>query len=477
MNNLIEYILYNDQPNTKVALISGDQTITFGDLRDQVSRACAYFKTIITADNPRVVICAQDSIEWVVAALGVISAGGIVASVSIKIPVTDIQTKFDKIDPVLVVSSVDAIGTYRTIDINHWYQTLDQYAPGKYVHADVEDICLFFNSGGTTGSGKFFMHTHKSIYYTLFVASGRFMPDADDISLAIVPFVASYGTAHWLGSLHAGATAVIGNSVNPNSIKNLIEKHGVTCFGATPVIYSMMLKHNCVPNPLPAVCIAAGDLVTAHLRERWHQTTGQYLRHLMGTSETGLIFYVPDDHAYCTPFDALGLSAKNLEIELRDENNHVISDERPGQLWFRSPSNAIGLWNDPVKQAEIFVDGWMTTEDLVRRGTDDNYYFVGRMSEIFKIDAKSVDLARIENCSLASGLLEDVLVVPVISKDNRAHIKLLAIAKSQEADIQHRLKEYLKDQLEPYEVPSVIQVVEELPRSPAGKKVRKPEYI
>ena len=477
MNNLVEYVLYNDQPNTKVALIFGDQTITFGDLRNQVSRACAYFKTIVTADNPRVVICAQNSIEWIVAALGILSAGGIVSSVFSKIPAIDIQTKFDKIDPVLVVSSIDTVGTYHTIDISHWYQTLDQYAPDKYVHVELKDICLFLNSGGTTGSGKFFMHTHESMYYTLLAGNRTFMPGADDVCLAIAPFVASYGTANWLASLHVGATIVITNSINPNSIKTIIETHGVTFFGATPVIYSMMLKHDCVPNPLPTTCITSGDLVTAHLRERWYQTTGKYVRHLMGTSETGLIFHIPDDHAHCTALDALGRSAEHLEIELRDENNHVVLDDSPGQLWFRGASNAVGLWDDLDKQSKIFANGWMTTEDLVRRGTDDNYYFVGRMSEIFKIDAKSVDLARIENCSLASGLLEDVLVVPVIARDNRAHIKLLAISRSQETDIQHRLKKYLKDHLEPHEIPDVIQVVEELPSSPAGKKVRRPEFL
>lgn len=474
MKNIVKQILYNGQENNRVAVINGDVEITFGQLRDRVSRATSYFQQVITTENSRVTICCQDSIEWLVAALGIMAAGGISTSVSIKLPQEHLIAKLKKIDPVLIISGVGQLSN-TTVDINSWFQSLDQYQTSDPVDVEPNQPCMFNNSGGTTSIGKLLIHTHESYVPNRPNDIKYFVSSPGETSLALVPLTSSYGFGHAVACFTQGATLIIANTLNPNSIKNIIDKHRVSCLGGSPAMYGMMLKHDCIPNHLPTVCCVGGDLLTGHFADRWHQKTGRPLRNIFGTSEYGLMFYKPSGSN--APADALGIPVQGLEIELRD-NGRPVPAGCVGQLWFRGPGLPIGVWNDSVKQEEVFCDGWVTTEDMLRRdAVDDNYYFVGRKSETFKIDSKLIDLAKIENLSLESNLLEDAVAVPVFDQNNRAHIKLLIVSDSRESDLQHSLRQYLDSRLHKHEIPTMIQVVDELPRTPVGKKIRRPEYI
>jgi benzoate-CoA ligase len=474
MKNIVKQILYNNQENDRVAVIDGDVEITFGQLRDRVSRATTYFQQVITKENPRVTICCQDSVEWLVAALGIMAAGGICTSVSIKLPQEHLAAKLKKIDPVLTMSSIGQLSN-TTVDINSWFQSLDQYQTSDPVEVESNQPCMFNNSGGTTSIGKLLIHTHESYVPNRPNDIKYFMAAPGETSWALVPFTSSYGFGHATGCLTQGATLIIANTLNPNSIKDIIDKHRVSCIGGSPAMYSMILKHDCIPNHLPTVCCVGGDLLTRHFADRWHQKTGRPLRNIFGTSEYGLMFYTPSNRT--VPADALGIPVEGLEIELRGDNGQLVPAGCAGQLWFRGPGLPIGIWNDSTNQAEAFCNGWVTTEDMLRQDVDGNYYFVGRKSETFKIDSKLIDLAKIENFSLESQLLDDALAVPVFDQNNRAHIKLLIVADSKESKLQHDLKQYLDSRLHKHEIPTVIQMVDELPRTPAGKKIRRPEYI
>jgi long-chain acyl-CoA synthetase len=258
-----------------------------------------------------------------------------------------------------------------------------------------------------------------------------------------------------------------------------IEIHNVTYMSAVPAIYSLMLKHNAIPDPLPRICDVGGDFTTEHLRQEWYKKTGTHLTHLMGTSETGMLFFVPKDNVTACPLNSLGKRVTTTEIELRDDHGNIVPVGEPGALWVRNRTSCVGLWQDPDKEKIICQNGWISIDDMIKQDNTGNYFFVGRKSELFKIDAKMVDVTGVENSCLSSGLLDDVLAIPLYDKQNRTHIKLLAVPNKDTVleNLDLKLKEYLLRILPQHEVPGYIQVVDELPRTPAGKKVRRPEFL
>jgi long-chain acyl-CoA synthetase len=465
MSNLIDHILHNNQSPDHVALIGTHETITYGELKTKVQQSCRYFHQALQPQNNRVTICAGDSIAFVVAALGVMAAGGILTSVPNK---GDHSAKIAKINPALI---------YDDVSIAAWYQSISVLDPLDPV--DASGPCLFLASGGTTGTGKFFIHTHQTVYNTAMVAPGTMIGTASDVSLSIVPLYAAWGIMGLISNLINGTSMVIGCGISPTQIKRTIEKHQVTYMSAVPAIYSMMLKHDTIPEVLPRTCDVGGDFTTEHLRQEWHKRTGTHLTHLMGTSETGMLFFVPKQNVAACPMNSLGKKMPTTEIELRDDHGHVVPVGQPGALWVRNTTSCVGLWQDPDKEKDICQNGWISIDDMIKQDHDGNYFFVGRKSELFKVDAKMVDVTSVENSCLSSGLLDDVMAVPLYDKQNRTHIKLLAVANKHTVleNLDSKLKEYLLGVLPQHEVPGYIQLVDDLPRTPAGKKVRRPEFL
>ena len=465
MSNVVSYVLNNTQHANHVAVIGPDQTITYGELKVKVLQACTYFQQKLTSDNNRVTIAAGDSVAFVVAALGVMAAGGILTSLPNK---GDHSTRLAKIDPAMV---------FNDVSILEWYKSIQDISQSSLV--DTSGPCLFLASGGTTGVGKFFIYTHETVYNTAMVAPGSMIGTSADVSLSIVPLYAAWGIMGLVSNLINGTTVVIGCGISPTHIKRTIEKYHVTYMSAVPAIYSMMLKHNAIPSPLPRICDVGGDFTTEHLRQEWYKKTGSNLTHLMGCSETGMLFFVPKDNVAACPMNSLGKRLTTTEIELRDDYGNVVPVGQPGALWVRNKTSCVGLWQDPDKEKLICQNGWISIDDMITQDHDGNYFFVGRKSELFKVDAKLVDVTGVENSCLSSGLLDDVLAIPLYDKQNRTHIKLLAIASKDTVleSLDTKLKEYLLSVLPQHEVPEYIQVVDELPRTPAGKKVRKPEFL
>lgn len=432
MNNLLD-LLFSQQPNEQLAIIHGNNSITYGQLKDRVKQAISYFQS---QPSGRVGIHAQDSIPWVVALLGSIGAGNLVAPVPSRGPA---QHRIDELNPSVLLTDQN---------INEWYATLDTLPMAEFASVDQHEPCVLLNSGGTTTSSRFITHSTQSMTAKLQLAQDTLLDShcSGERVLAVAPLFSAYGTVNALMSLKASATLVIPKNFRPDNLAETIDVHKINYFGATPAIYSMMLKHECVSVWRPRRSIVAGDFVTRHLIERWEQQVGERLVHGFGTSEAGMIFIATDQ----TPVGALG--EPTVDIQLRD-----------GQLWIRSDSNTIGIWPN------ITRDEWVSTGDVLRY-ENEQYYFVGRASETFKVDGKDVDIAQIEQTVLDSGLIEDLVAVPAYDQHDRAHIKLLIVSEKLD-------KLQLEQYLQKCKLKAYIEHVAEIPRSPAGKKVRKPCYL
>lgn len=433
MNNLIE-LLFNNQPDDRLAVVHGNETITYGQLRTKTKQAVTFFSN--QGKNLRVGIHCQDSIAWIVALLGAMASGNLVASIPSR---GDAQQKIKEFSPDILLTD---------LDIDDWYQQLDLLPTAQLVSIDIDQPCLLLNSGGTTRSSRFIMHSTASMKHKLALAHRTLLDQHSDGQsvLVVAPLFSSYGTVNMLMTLQASATLIIMKNLRPDYLVGLIDQYHINYFGATPAIYSLMLKHQLIPRHHPRRCIVVGDFVTRHLMQRWHMQTGYQLIHGFGTSEAGMIF-IADEH---TPMGALGRPTVDIQL-------------RQGQLWINSASNMIGIWPIVSRQQ------WVYTGDVLRYDNGE-YYFVGRSSETFKVDGKDVDIAWIEQTVLDSGLVEDLVAVPAYDQEDRAHIKLLVVGDSLERS---KLENYLQE----CKVKAYIEQVDSIPRSPAGKKIRIPCYL
>jgi hypothetical protein len=163
-----------------------------------------------------------------------------------------------------------------------------------------------------------------------------------------------------------------------------------------------------------------------------------------------------------------------------DEALRPVPDGQAGELFAGGDGVALGYWNRPDLTAERFVADpsapssdaagkLYRTGDRVRRRSDGELEFLGRVDRQVKINGKRVELDEIESCLRRSGLVEDAAVTSAIGADGARKIHAYATALRGRAAPISELRSFLKSELPDYMWPSTISVLDALPLSPTGK--------
>jgi acyl-CoA synthetase (AMP-forming)/AMP-acid ligase II len=267
--------------------------------------------------------------------------------------------------------------------------------------------------------------------------------------------------------LNRGALAVPDPRAEPNEVLNLMAAAGVTHASATPSYWRRLLTWSDeeVPRRVPLLQITlGGEVVDQTILDRLQATfPAARLVHIYATTELGRCFSVADGRAGF-PATWLGqLSADGVELQ-----------ERDGQLWVRSANAMSGYEAESDAPARVDAEGWFATGDLVeRRG--DRCYFVGRNSDLINVGGNKVSPVAVERVIRQ---LVEVAEVRVFAQSSSLAGQLVACqivaAAGQSADVVRQVvREHCQAQLDRYQCPRLIEVVDRLPLTDAGKLMRK----
>jgi len=144
-----------------------------------------------------------------------------------------------------------------------------------------------------------------------------------------------------------------------------------------------------------------------------------------------------------------------------------------GELLVRGPNVFAGYWRNDEATAAAFRDGWLLTGDLAERDEEGDYWIRGRLKELVVSGGENVYPAEIETALYQHAAVAQCAVVGVPDETwgevGRAFVVRVAGASATAAD----LDEHLRARLARYKVPKRIELVDELPLSPAGKILRR----
>ncbi|KAF8800324.1 acetyl-CoA synthetase-like protein [Phlegmacium glaucopus] len=178
-----------------------------------------------------------------------------------------------------------------------------------------------------------------------------------------------------------------------------------------------------------------------------------------------------------------GVLIPSMEARIMRDDSTDANVNEPGELWLRGNNVALGYWNNEKADKETFVDGWVHTGDKFWVDEGGNFWFADRAKDTLKVSGAQVSPVEIENCLLQhpEKLINDVTVAGVsggrISDEKipRAWIVLTPAGKKRGvAAVVRELDAWHKKNLSRYKwLRGGIQVVDEIPKSPTGKVLRR----
>jgi len=349
------------------------------------------------------------------------------------------------------------------------------------------DLAVIHFTSGTTGTPKAAVHNHDLVRSVLTSARRLLDLDPHDVYLCTADPGWVTGTSYGLiAPLVAGSTLLIDNGpVEPARWLSLLRDHQVTVFYTTPIrsIMSMGTAHARSFRPL-ALRLAAtvGEPLNSEAVSWVRAALGVPLANSWWQTETGSIV-IGDCPGQPSRPGAMGKPLEGFTVALvrrLADGGITILDEpsASGELALRTPwpslfQNYIG---DPARYEQSFSDGWYLSGDLARRDTDGFYWFLGRSDDVINSNARLIGPFEVEDALLSHPAVSEAAVVgrpdPVLGEAVTAFIQVNPGFLAGEL-LRQEILSYGMETLGPLLAPRDIIFVPVLPRTGSGKILRR----
>ena len=364
-------------------------------------------------------------------------------------------------------------------------------APPELSFDPATHLAVLPYSSGTTGNPKGVMLTHRNLVANIAQIRAAQDVEADDAVIAFLPFFHIYGMTVLLNAiLRARARLVTMAAFDLERFLANIADHKVTVAFIAPPVAVALAKHPLVDkynlSTLKAVLSGAAPL---------DEDLGHAVADRIGCPVVqgyGMTELSPVSH--CTPFDggkqltgsvapigAAGWTAANSESRLVDPDTGNEIDvpakglSETGELWFKGPNVMAGyLGNEAATRETIDDDGWLRTGDLAKVDSTGCVYIVDRLKELIKYKGYQVPPAELEAVLLTHPAIADAAVIGVRDTESGEEVPKAFVVKQSGAELtEAEVMEFVAGEVAPYKKVRQVAFIDAIPKSSAGKILRK----
>ncbi|GAB3034385.1 acyl-CoA synthetase [Mycobacterium bourgelatii] len=508
----------------RVALICGDEQLTYAELEEKANRLAHYLLEQGVQKDDKVGLYCRNRIEIVIAMLGIIKAGAILVNVNYRYVEGELRYLFDNSDMVALVHErqySDRVANvlpdtpkvktilvvedgsdkdYQRYGGVEFYSAIADSSPERDFGERSADAIYLLYTGGTTGFPKGVMWRHEDIYRVLFggtdFATGEFVKDEYDLAKAAVanPPMVRYPippmihgatqSATWM-SLFSGQTTVLSPEFNADEVWRTIHKHKVNLLFFTgdamarPLL-DALLAHQEAGNEydLSSLFLLASTaaLFSPSIKEKLLELLpNRIITDSIGSSETG--FGGTSIVAKGAPHSGgPRVSIDHRTVVLDEDGNEVKPGSGVRGFIAKKGNIPVGYYKDEKKTAETFktINGvryaipgdWAVVEE------DGTVTMLGRGSVSINSGGEKIYPEEVEAALKGHPDVFDALVVGVPDPRYGQHVAAVVQPREGARPSLAELDAFVRSEIAGYKVPRSLWFVDEVKRSPAGK----PDY-
>jgi acyl-CoA synthetase (AMP-forming)/AMP-acid ligase II len=491
------------------AVVDGSRRVRFADLWPTVTEAARALAASGIRPGDRVAVWAPNSLEWIVAALGITAAGGVLVPVNTRF-------KAAEATHVLTRSRARALFTVRGFLGTDYPELLaaagvalpalehtvllagepgggavgwDEFraraeavteaeVDGRVAALGPEDPSDLLFTSGTTGSPKGVVMAHRQTLRAFLDWCDWVGLRTGDRYLIANPLFHMFGyKAGCLASLMRGATIVPLAVFDAGVALELVERERITVFPGPPTIYHALLEH---PDrarrdisTLRLAVTGAADIPVELIRRVGEQLPFRRIVTGYGLTEAGTVTGSPPDDSFEQVASTVGVPWPGLEVRTVDAAGAATAPGEPGEVVVRGETVMLGYLDDPdATAAAIDRDGWLHTGDLGSFDEDDHLRIVGRIKDMFIVGGFNAYPAEIENLLLRHPRIAQAAVVGV-PDERLGEVGVAFVVATPGPPLDPaEIVDWARGAMANFKVPRLVEVVDALPVNATGKVVK-----
>lgn len=485
----------------RLVFIDETRSLTYAQLKDQVERCAAFFKSIGIGPGDVVTMQFPNRVEFPIVFFSLELIGAIANKISPDFRRREVEyilrfsrskafvcaANFKGFDYAAMIdemrselpelTTVVVSGETPVKNVHHLEQGLAQAAPlpiDERIHMSPDAVMRMAFTSGTTGDPKGVMHSFNTTLYAAEVINAEMHVTKNDVLLIWLPIGLNWGYLSLLQTIMVGAQAVLMERFQATRALELIEKYRATFIPTAPASLLAILnvpdfqKYDC--SSLRVVITGGASAAIETIRAYQKYMKGHLLE-LYGMLETGFHSFTRFEDDPEKVNGTIGRVVGQMELRIIDEAGNDVPYGAEGEIAAYGPSVHLGYFNNPNANKELFTDDdWFRTGDLGKFVDEaGNVMIVGRRKEMINRGGKKYFPREVEEFLYAHPAILHAAIVGV--SDVRLGEKncLCVVLKPGASLTLPEVVGFLKGQIADYKLPEMLEFYEELPFTPTGK--------
>jgi long-chain acyl-CoA synthetase len=475
-----------------------DTTLTWTDLHNRASRVGQGLIEAGVGPQDRVVFLDKNTLEFFEILVGAAMAGAVTAAVNWRLAPREMlqiinhstakvlflgaefieqyeqfRADLTSVEKVVVMGSAEGLEGYED-----W---LDRHlAQDPLVPVSSDDTAMQMYTSGTTSLPKGVMFSNRAVLSTEGMAEVLRVDESSTLLISM-PVFHSAGASLGILGLRTGAHSVIAREATPTTLLALIERWGVTMTTLVPAVLKMIIESTEINerdvSSLDTIAYAGAPISPELLRRCLAVFSARFLQ-IYGLTETqSATNLLPEDHLdpdHPERILSVGRAMPGVTLRVVDPiTGEDVPDDVVGEVWIKAPTNMHGYWaNEDATREALTEDGFVRTGDGASL-RDGYVYLRDRLKDMIVSGAENVYPIEIENVLIEHPAVHDVAVIGVPSERWGETVKAMVVpAPGAELD-EPEVIAFARTRLATYKCPTSVEFLEELPRNPSGKILKR----
>lgn len=490
------------------AIIFENERIAFAELKERANRLANGLSKLGVNKGDRVALLQVNANQCVETYFAVAKLGAIYVPLNFRAKANELTYMLNTAEAIVLIvgeryvdmvnamkPELNSVKHYISLDSKRdgylFYKDILASSPPDDVFTDIadEDTTILMYTAGTTGFPKGVMLSHNSFSIYVMDNVTPADPEIEERNILTVPLYHVAGIQAMMAAIYGGRTLIMERQFEAEEWMELVEREKANRAMMVPTMLKQLMDHPDFSkhdlSSLKVITYGAAPMPLEVIKRALEVFPNTRFINAFGQTETAstITMLSPEDHVIegteeekekkLKRLSSIGKPMSDVEMKVVGEDGQELPPGEIGEIIARGPRVMSGYWKDPEKTAQTIKDGWIYTGDMGYKDEDGYFYLAGRATDMIIRGGENIAPEEVEAVLQSNPKIDEAAVIGVPDPEWGEKIMAVVVLKKGEKATAEEITEFARARLASYKKPEVVEFVDELPRNPMGKVLKR----